>query len=343
MATAIESGIGTLNYGRQTAKGAIATAATTAVGYNRPKWQGGALAPKKQLGMQEYVDGNRFGSPAVFTDKVAGELGTLTLQLQGENAGLYSAAVLGVDVVTGASDPYTHTITSAGTSGHWATWWQKVGSAVGPERAVYWDSKISKLVLRHNFADKILTGELTIAGLVGGEVYAVDAAKTEDQTDPYLHTEATGAISFDAAVQSEINEVITEIDTKMQPYYGDDIKPVQLIEGKGEITCTVKTIVTDTSLGQYRKAIYNNAAPTAGTQPVKAVYYAAITETLTKSATRTFTQTLPKVAIDPSDMQVAPLPEGGPIELSMGGKALKSGATPALTIVALSADATTYA
>ena len=51
MAIAIESGIGTLNYGRQTAKGAIATAATTAVGYNRFKWQGGALAPKKQLGM----------------------------------------------------------------------------------------------------------------------------------------------------------------------------------------------------------------------------------------------------------------------------------------------------
>lgn len=343
MATAIESGIGTLNYGRQAAKGTIATAATTTVGYNRPKWQGGALAPKKQLGKQEYVDGNRFASPAVFTDKVAGELGALTLQLQPENAGLYPAAVLGVDTVTGGSDPYTHTITSAGTSGHWGTWWQKVGSAIGPQREVFWDSKIAKLVLRHNFADKILTGELTIMGLVGGETYAVDAAKTEDAADPYLHTEATGAISFDGTVQSEINEVITEIDTKMQPYYGDDIKPVQLIEGKGEITCTIKTIVTDTSLGQYRKAIYDSASPSTGTQPQKAVYYAAVTETLTRSASRTWTQTLPKVAIDPSDMMVAPLPEGGPIELSMGGNALKFGATPALTIVALSGDATTYA
>ena len=134
-----------------------------------------------------------------------------------------------------------------------------------------------------------------------------------------------------------------EVDTMMTPFYGDSIAPLQLIEGKGMITNSVKSIVTDDTLGKFRKAVYNAAAPTAGTAVNKAVFYAAMTQTYTRSATRTLTVTCPRVAIDPATMNVAPKPEGGEIELTLGGTALKDGATAALTIVALSADATTYA
>ena len=198
MATVIESGIGTINYGRQSAKGSIATAATTTVGYDQPKWAGGNLTPNKKLGNAEFIDGSRFGSPSTYTDSVGGEVGSLSLQLQPENAGLYCAAILGVDTVTGASDPYTHTITSAGTSGHWATWWQKVGSAVGPERQYFMDSKIAKLALSSTFADKVLTADLDIQSLTAATTYATDAAKTQNSSDPYFHTEATGSFSVDS-------------------------------------------------------------------------------------------------------------------------------------------------
>ena len=236
MATAIESGIGTLNYGRQSAKGSAATASTTTVGYDRPKWEGGFLKPNKKLGMQEYIDGQRFASPSTYTDSVGGEVGSLTLQLQPENAGLYAAAILGVDTVTGSSDPYTHTITSAGTSGHWSTWWQKVGSTVGPERECYIDSKIAKLTLTSTFADKVLRGELDIQCLKAARTFTSDAAKTENSTpatprDPSFPPAATGSFAVDSTTVSEITESTLEIDTAMTPFYGDSVAPLQLIEG----------------------------------------------------------------------------------------------------------------
>ena len=343
MATVIESGIGTLNYGRQSAKGTPATAATTTVGYNQPKWAGGFLSPNKKLGNAEYIDGSRFGSPSTYTDSVGGEVGSLSLQLQPENAGLFSAAILGIDTVTGASNPYTHTISSAGTSGHFSTWWQKVGSSVGPERQRYSDCKIAKLALSSTFADKVLKADLDIQCLSAAQTFSVDAAKTQDTSDPYFHTESTGSFSVDSTTINEVTDSMLEIDTMMKPFYGDSIAPLQLIEGKGLITRSVKSIVTDDTLGKFRKAVYNSATPSPSTDPNSAVFYAAITNVYTRSATQTLTITTPRVAIDPATMDVAPRPEGGEIELTLGGTALKNGATAALTIVALSADATSYA
>ena len=343
MATVIESGIVTINYGRQSAKGTAATAATTTVGYDQPKWAGGHLSPNKKLGNAEFIDGSRFGSPSTYTDAVGGEVGSLSLQLQPENAGLYAAAILGVDTVTGASDPYTHTITSAGTSGHWATWWQKVGSSVGPERQRFSDSKIAKLALSSTFADKVLKADLDIQSLSAAQTFGTDAAKSQNTSDPYFHTEATGTFSIDSTVINEVTESMLEIDTQMKPFYGDSIAPLQLIEGKGLITKSVKSIVTDDTLGKFRKAVYNAASPSSGTDPNSAVFYAAISQTYTRSATRTLSISAPRVAIDPATMNVAPKPEGGEIELTLGGTCLKNGATAALSIVALSGDATTYA
>lgn len=343
MGTAIESGIGTLNYGRQPAKGTPATAATITVGYNRPKWFGGALKSGKTLGQEEYVDGQRFASPSVFTDRVGGDVGSLTLQGQPENTGLFGGAILGVDTVTGAADPWTHTMTSAGTSGQWGTWWQKVGSAIGPERGMYSDSKIAKLMLQCGRDQKTMHLELAIMCLNAAEVYTTDPARTEDTSDPYFWTEATGSVTFDGVVDSDANEETLEIDTGMEAYYGDDIKPSQLIEKKGSIVTTVKSIVTDTTLAKYRLAVYNTATPTAGTKPVKAVFYAALSTLYTRSATRTLSISRPRIAVNPADMVVAPQPQGGANEISFGGACLKNGATPALTMVALSGDSTTYA
>lgn len=343
MAVVIESGIGTLNYGRQTVKGTPATAATTTVGYNRPKWFGGSYSARKTLNQEEYVDGLRFASPTTFTDTVGGAVGSTTIQVQPENAGLFAAAILGVDTVTGAADPYTHTITSAGTSGQWGTWWQKVGSAVGPQREMYSDSKISRLMLQVGSAQKVMHYEMDIASLNAAEIFSTDAAKTEDASDPYLWTEVTGSITFDATVISDINEETVEANTEMEPFWGDDIKPSQLIEGKGFIASTIQSIVTDDTLAKYRKAVYNTPTPSAGNKPVKDVFYAALSSVYTRSATRTLTITRPRVAVNPEDMTVAPLPEGGAIEIAFGGRCLKSGATAALSIVALSGDATTYA
>src|ERR1700754_4592089 len=289
MSTAIESGVGTINYGRQVAKGTPATAATVTTGYNRPKWFDGALKPGKTLSQEGYIDGQRFVSPSMFTDKVGGEVGTLQLQVQPDNAGLFAAAILGVDTVTGSSDPYTHTITSAGTSGQWGTWWQKVGAAVGPEREMWSDSKIAKLDFKAATAQKVMHYDLDIQSLNPAQTFTTDAARTEDSSDPYLWTEVAGSVTFDGTVDTDVNEETLTIDTGMTPYWGDNIAPSQLIEARGSIVSAVASIVTDPTLGFFRKAVYGPASPSSGAQPTKAVYYASLATTYTRSATRTMT------------------------------------------------------
>lgn len=342
MSTAIESGLGAINYGKQSAKGTKATAATTTIGYNRPKWVSGTLAPKKIVASEEYLDGNRFASPTPFTDRVGGDVGELTIQVQPENGGLFLAQILGSDVVTGATDPYTHTIASSGTSGAWGTWWQKVGSSVGPVRELYWDSKISRYALDVGRDQKVMHGTLGIMSLVSGEIFTTDPGKTEDTSDPFYWTEVTGAVTFDGTVVSESHGETLEIDTGMEAHYGDDVAPNQLIEKKGTITRTLQTIVTDATLLKYRKAVYNTTAPTAGTVPVKDVFSASLATVYTKSATRTLTLTTPNMIVRPDDMSVAPSPDGGALEMTFGGECRKSGATAALTAVALTADSTAY-
>lgn len=342
MGEVIESGIGTLNYGRQEAKGTAAEAAGTAVGTNRPKWFEGVLKPGKTLGSEEYIDGRRFASPSQYTDTIGGMVGTLTLQAQPENCCLFPAQVLGVDTVTGSADPWTHTATSAGTSGSWGTWWQKVGSTVGPERESYIDSKIAKLVMKAGDKDKTLHQVLDIACLNPAVAYLTDPAKTEDSSDPFYWSEVKGTVTLDSTVLSEVHEEVIEIDTAMKPYWGDDIAPAQLIEGKGTITSTVASIVTASTLAKYRKTIYGKTEPEAGDKPVKEVFFAKLISEYVKSTTRTLKIERPKVAVKPDEMEVGPNREGGEIPISFGGLCEVEGSTPALTIVAKTGDETSY-
>lgn len=343
MATVIESGIGQVNYGKQSAKGTIAAAASTAVGTNRIKHVGGGFRTGKVLSSEEFSDGNRVGSPSVFTNYTGGSVGTVMMQAQPENVGLFWAQILGSDIVTGASDPYTHTITAAAAA-PWGTWWVKTGSAIGPVRQAWWDSKISKLTMSSPRDRNVVHLDADIASLKPAQVFTTDPTKTEDASDPYLATEATGALTFDAVVVSEVEDAVTEMDAGIQPFYGDGVEPLQLIDGKGAITRSFDSIVTDDTLLKYYKAIYNSTTPAAGDRPVKDVFYAAATQVFTRSATRTATVTSPRIAVDPANFEeLAPLPQGGARKIRFGGRCLKNGGTSPLTVTVLSADATSYA
>lgn len=342
MANVIESGIGSINYGRQTAKGTIAAAATTTAGFARAKLFDGVLSPKKVHGREEFLDGNRFASPSVFTDTVGGAIGDLTVQTQPENCILWPSQLLGIDTVTGAADPWTHTTTTAGTAGAWGTWWQAVGSAVGPEKGAYYDSKIAKWVRQVGSGQKVMHDQMSIMCLKPAQTYTTAPAKTEDTSDPYYWSESTGALTFDGTVLTDVDEEIIEVDTGMEPHQGNSITYGNLVDKKGSVTSSVKTLVTDDSLGKFRKAVYGTATPATGAEPVKDVFYAAISTVYTRSATRTLTHTRPRVEIDPSEMAIGGLREGGMIPISFGGACLKSGASPALSIVGLTGDSASY-
>lgn len=343
MASTIETGIGAINYGKQSAKGTIATAATTTVGFNRLKHTGGGFKSGKTLGNEEYSDGNRFSSASAWVDKVGGDVGSVEFQVQPENIGLFYAQILGSDVVTGAGDPYTHTITPSNSGAAWGTFWQKLGSAVGPSREAYWDAKIAKLTQSSPRDRNAAHLALDVKALKAAQQFTTDPAKTEDTSDPYLLTEAEGALTFDGTVVQEIEDSIIEIDCGTEVFWGDGVEPLQLIEKKGIVTRSIESIVTDDTLAKYKKALYGTATPSAGDRPTGDVFAPEIEQVFTRSASRTATITTPKVNINPEDFEeMAPMPEGGKKSIKFGGQAVKSGSDPIITVVVLSAESAAY-
>lgn len=336
----IESGIGNLWVVKQPAAGTIAPVGT-AGGIN-PRFAGGGLKAAKALGSEPYVDGQRFASPSMYAETIAGEVGEVVIQGVCEDAGAFFAYVLGVDVVTGASDPYTHTITSAGTTGAILTAWQRTGSAVGPVRQAFYDAKVASLEWEASREQLVSHLTASLMSLVAAEVYTTDPSFSPIAEDPLLWTEATGAVTIAGTAYRTINGDSLKIDTKMSPYWGDDVRPAALVEGKGELSRSMSMILTDDTLAVFNQAIYGTATPAATTKPVAAVYYAGMVATYTRSASRSIAITTPNVAIDPADMMVAPLPEGGVVELVVGGMALKSGVTPACTVVVKCARSTAF-
>lgn len=339
MAEPIESGIGGVWYAKQTTKGTAPAAALT-----RPRVvEGTELKANKKNGETSYVDGQKYSSPTTFTDSVGGEVGTVKLQVQPENGGLFAAQALGSDTVTGASVPYTHTITSAGTTQPWGTWWQRMGQAVGPARQQFIDSKINKWTVEAGADKKVLEYSLGLMALIAGRTYATDPAKAEDTSDPFLFTESTGAIVFDGVTLTGVNGEIIDVDQGIDPFMGNSIAPTHLVDKRGKIERTINTIVDSDTLPLINKAIYGATAPAAGTDPVKAVYHVAATSTYVRDANSEIKFTTPRIAIDAENISLAPKDGGGVAELVFGGTCKKGlAAEPALTITAKTADAAAY-
>lgn len=343
MPTPLDSGIGNLWMAKQTALGTIA--ATAAASSVQGRWVSGSLRAGKALGSEEFLDGNRWGSPQLYTDKIGGEVGSPTFQAgYNSHTGSVWGWLLGIDVVSGAADPYTHTLTSAGTAGAYLTARQKVGSAVGPSRQAYWDAKISKLMFEIGQDQNVGHLTPTLMALTAAEVGSLtDPVAAIDAADSMVWAEVTGAVTFDSVALGEAHGEVVELDTNMESYYGDNVLPMALIEGKGTVQRTVRTIVTDATLALFNKAIYNTATPSIGTKPVAAVYNAACTTIYTRSATRKITITTPKIAVTADNMTVAPSPTGGKIDLEFSGQCLSTAGTPALTVIMLTGDAASYA
>lgn len=341
MAVAAEAGIGTINFNKQAAKGTMATAASIAVGTNRPKLFDQSLKANKTLDSEEYLDGQRFASAAQFVSQTGGEVGDVEIQVQPENAGLFHAQIIGADTVTGGSDPYTHTIATSNALGGYGTWWSDVGNTVR-NREVYWDTKIAKSVFEAGTDKRVAHQTMSLMSLKPAEVYTTNPTKTEDATDPYLWTEVSGAVSIDGTVIKEVEGEVLEIDTAMKAFSGDQVETLQLIEQKGKITRTIRSILTDETQLKFYKMLYNTTTPADGTRPTLDVLYFALSTLYTRSASRSISITTPRVAVNPSDLQVGGKREGGEIPIVFTGEALKDGSTAALTIVVKSADATTY-
>jgi hypothetical protein len=337
----IEAGVGDVWYAKQSALGTIAASNAAGTVHLRKVGEN-VLKAAVTHGSEEWVDGQVFGSPQQFVDKVGGDVGSVTFQGQIETSGLMFAQVLAVDVVTGTTPDYTHTITSAGVAGPYGTWRQKAGSAIGPWRDAFWDSKVNRLVFNCGQDQKTMHLEAAIMALKAGEVFSTDPTAADSGTDSFRWDEAAGAVTIAGTAYDEIDGETLEIDRKLEPAMGQALSPIALVPGKGEINSSFSAMVTDNTIPLPKTALYGTSSPADGTRPGAGVNYLALESTYTRSSVRSLKITRPKVEMRTEDWEIGPRAEGGKIPVTFGGRCLKSGATPAVTVVAKTGDSAAY-
>lgn len=342
MTQGIETGTGGLWASVQSALGT--QAATSAASTIRlRKATDDSLTSNKKHGNEPYVDGEAYDSSAAYVDSVAGDVGSFTYQMQIETGAAMIARHVGADTVTGASDPYTHTIATGTANPVMQTIREKTGVAVGPYRAVWWDAVANKITVNCGDDQNVMHATVMVHALKAAEIGSLtDPVAVDSGTDPFRWGECAGAVTIDTVAFPEITGHTIEMDRAWTSRPGDNIAPTFFVPGRGGITHTLDAAVTDTMLPQYLAALYGSATPSVGDRPTSQPVFRAVKEVYTRTAvTRVLTFDTPKVELKPDDITIGTKPLGGLTQILFGGRALKSGSAM-MTVTAKTADSAAY-
>lgn len=294
------------------------------------------------------MDGAAYDSSTPYVESVAGDVGSFTYQAQIETGAAAMFRQMGVDVVTGSGDPYTHTgVTGGNANPIYQTIREKSGVSVGPMRLVWWDAIYNDLTLNCGNDQNVMHMACAIQALKAAEIGSLtDPVAVDSGTDPWRWGESTGAMTIDSGsgAVAFANDVIGETlhmsrNWTTQP--GDNITPGFFVPGRGGIDRTFDAAVTDTMLPQYKRALWGSVTPTVGTLPTSQPVFVGLASLYTRSGTRTLSLATPKVEVKPDDIMFGTKPQGGLTRIAFGGRALASG-SPQMTVIALTSQSTTY-
>ena len=338
MSTPIESNVGGLWQGKQVAAGT--KLAPNAAGIRRLRWQDGSLKPAKEIDTEPYVDGQAFPDATPFVTKVGGEVGEVTAQAQPETTGFCFAQIIGVDVVTGASDPYTHTISSSNLGGAYQTFYQGVGATTTMNLA-YWDALISKLTWRVGQDQHV--AHITQAVRAGKTQWAGTLPTAADAgSDPFLWSNVAGEVKIDGTAICEVDGETLEVDRNLEDYMGSGLSPCFFVPTSGSITRSVSSVVSSVTAPLIKDALFASATPADAADQSPTIKHVNLATKYTLAVGRTIEIQTPKVIFDLADLETGASPEGGPMQVTIGGRCRPSGATPALTVIATTGDAGPY-
>ena len=330
--TAIENRIGGAWWAKQTAKGTPATTAD-----KRGRWVAGDMNVARDDGNENYLDGQRFPDSVDFVNQV---LGNGNPSFQGQSGVVAHLAYLmsGQETVTGAAAPYTHVATPNNTGSFWSTWWKTVGQTVKLQQK-FNDAKLVSLRFEGSTAAKVLRVTPTFVSLDAGEVYTTDPIKADDGTSPILWTEAEAAISINGAVVRGQSSFAFVIGDAVTPWFGDSVIPQDVAYGPGTVTIENLTLLVDAAgLAHYNSQIYGTATPAAAAKPLHVQpALGSYTINFTRGTSEQVMIEVPGLRWTP-DMAIPPNPDGGPVELAIGGAARKSGVNPMYRITTKNAD-----
>lgn len=338
----IESPVGGVWQAQQTTPGRLESSTSRAVRRLRKAGSDG-LRAAVTTSSEEYVDGRVFGSPNLYTSRIGGEVGEITVQGQLDVIGFQLALLLGEDIVTGVADPYTHTISSGTASPLDQTIWQSVGRDVGPVQQAFYDARCSKWRLTGSSDEQqqTLHAISTIIALNAAEWAAMPTVRDSGQ-DPIRFPQ--GVTTVAGVPLAEMRSTTLDIDSGLSTIPGQDVRPVGWdTSSKGTIVHTADGVVTNQTLPVLLRAMYGNATPSVGDKIVQQVTTIALVQRyVVEAGRREMTISTPRTLLEVGDVMLSPRAEGGTVDLTFGGRAQEDGTGTILTATIRSAVADPY-
>jgi hypothetical protein len=244
----------------------------------------------------------------------------------------------GSDAVTGASDPFTHTITSKNGAMEYATFWANFDT----EWQQFRDCKIDTLSFSWDGANPLEVA-LTAYGTVWTG-YVANTAPTNDDSPVQSFFPAGGTFQLDTITSTPVTAAITggtvAIDNNLDPVrLSKSIEPDDMWNGARIITWTLRLIPNDSTL--WRAILTGSTSGTAITPtPQYGSAHVLFDQNVTPARQLDFTS--PRISFDPGDFPEAD-PAGGPAEFEFTGTAVLPAAGEVFTaLVKNSENAAAY-
>ena len=290
---------------KQTGKGSPAAAAV-----KRLRKIGGDMLVNRDDGSQNWSDGQRFSDAEDFANTLVGN-GNPQLQAQPGTLAYLMYLMSGqesVTAVTGTAGRYDHVATPNNAGAFWSTWWKKVGeSAVVPQRQKFNDCRMSSMRVEGSSAAKVCRMTPTWVSLDPGEVYVTDPVQAEDTDRSFLYTEGEGRFTINGATFRGHSSFAFQINDGVAPWYGDSVRPHDVVFGEGQIMLEGVTILVDQQgKDYYDEIIYGRTSPAAGVKPRTDIPLYGSYSVELKRGTRT-------------DLAITGTPTGGTFTLTVDG------------------------
>jgi hypothetical protein len=253
----VAGNIADLGFAIQATKGTPAASSS-----ERSYLMGGGLQPARAVADIEETSSGRLRNSA-FVQSVAVE-GDPQMAVRPNMIGLLLYAAMGAKAVTGASDPYTHTLTLAATQPY-MTIWRSLGAALF-ER--FTDCKITNLTIEAG-AGGVLTVTAGITGLSPAFQTAAEATATAETTEPFLHTDGKGQFLVETVAIASISRVSLSIGTGSAITYGDSITGDQVAEQMQAITLEVDQTISN--FAEWNRFHYGTTTPTNNTPAIPGI------------------------------------------------------------------------
>ena len=246
-----------LGIAKQTAKGVAAAAAAY-----RLLLAGGDIGPVRTVSALEETGGTRMRTRS-FLAGVRAE-GEPEMFVRDDFIGLLAYLAFGAQAISGAADPWTHTLTMVNAQ-PWFTVWRMLGDTLY-ERFV--DCKVSRFAI-HSEAGQAVRAILGIVGLTPQNKtsagYAGEVIIAASDGPAFVHAHGQGALSIEGAPVTSIEMLDVNLTEGAAVQQGDAVGGYDVSEGVRELTIQARHAITDRAL--YNRFHYGSAVPADNAAP----------------------------------------------------------------------------